>query len=220
MAKILIIDDDVALCELLGEYLEGFGLQVQACHDGDSGLAAAGDADLVLLDVMLPGMNGFDVLKALRQKSQVPVLMLTARGDEVDRVLGLELGADDYVPKPFSHRELAARIQAILRRLAPQAQTVAGLEVDPQALAARYQGQQLDLTAAELRVLAALFERPGEVVSKDEICQAAFGRKLQPFDRHIDIHISHIRKKLAQVQDNNLIRTQRGIGYQLVSEAG
>ncbi|WP_341502341.1 response regulator transcription factor [Gallaecimonas sp. GXIMD4217] len=222
MAKILIIDDDITLCDLLGEYLEGFELQVQACHDGDSGLKAAvgGDCDLVLLDVMLPGLGGFEVLKALRQKSQVPVLMLTARGDEVDRVLGLELGADDYVPKPFSHRELVARIQAILRRLAPQAQAVSGLEVDPHSLVARYQGQQLELTAAEFRVLAALFERPGEVVSKDDICKAAFGRRLQPFDRHIDIHISHIRKKLARIQDNNLIRTQRGVGYQLVTEAG
>ncbi|WKE65488.1 response regulator [Gallaecimonas kandeliae] len=221
MTKILIIDDDTSLCELLGDYLKGNGFDVALAHDGPSGLAQAlgGSPDLVLLDVMLPGLDGFGVLKGIRQKSQVPVLMLTARGDEVDRVLGLELGADDYVAKPFSHRELVARIQAILRRLNPVTQAVGALDLQPERLEVRYHGALLDLTAAEFRVLAVLFERSGEVVSKEDICQQAFGRRLQPFDRHIDIHVSHIRKKMADVSPDPVIRTLRGVGYQLITES-
>lgn len=220
MTKILIIDDDTSLCELLADYLQSHGLEVEQAHEGPTGLRQALDSgpDLVLLDVMLPGLDGFGVLKGIRQKSQVPVLMLTARGDEVDRVLGLELGADDYVAKPFSHRELVARIQAILRRLNPVVNAVGALDLQPERLEVRYHGQLLDLTAAEFRVLAVLFERCGEVVSKEDICQQAFGRRLQPFDRHIDIHVSHIRKKMADLHPDNVIRTLRGVGYQLITE--
>lgn len=220
MTRILIIDDDTSLCELLGDYLTSHGFELQSAHTGPEGLALALDTspDLVLLDVMLPGLDGFGVLRGIRQKSQVPVLMLTARGDEVDRVLGLELGADDYVGKPFSHRELVARIQAILRRLSPPSQAMGALDLLPERLEARYHGQVLDLTAAEFRVLAVLFERCGEVVSKEDICQQAFGRHLQPFDRHIDIHVSHIRKKMTEVNPAQVIRTLRGVGYQLIAE--
>lgn len=221
MTDILVIDDDESLCELLSDYLGGHGLSVSCRHNGSDGLAAAlaEHPDLVLLDVMLPGQDGFSVLRQLRQKSQVPVLMLTARGEEVDRVLGLELGADDYVAKPFSHRELVARIQAILRRRVPLVASVGALDLQPERLEARYHGQRLELTAAEFRVLTVLFEHAGEVVSKEAICQQAFGRRLQPYDRHIDIHVSHIRKKLSDIHQEPAIRTLRGAGYQLITEA-
>lgn len=221
MTQILIIDDDQTLCELLGEYLSSHHFSVTARHSGPSGLAAALEQkpDLVLLDVMLPELSGFDVLRELRKTSQVPVLMLTARGDEIDRVLGLEMGADDYVAKPFSHRELVARIQAILRRLNPQPHSVGELSLHPESLEASFCGQALALTAAEFRLLHVLFENAGDIVTKETLCQQAFGRALQPFDRHIDIHISHIRKKMAAI-DNSIqaIRTLRGAGYQLLAE--
>ncbi|HEY7885841.1 MAG TPA: response regulator transcription factor [Cellvibrionaceae bacterium] len=221
MTTILIIDDDQTLCELLAEYLQSHHMQVDICHDGAAGLEKATNSnpDLILLDVMLPSMNGFEVLRELRKTSRVPVLMLTARGDEIDRVLGLEMGADDYVAKPFSHRELVARIQAILRRLSPDNHSVGELELKPESLEANYHGQPLTLTAAEFRVLNILFEHPGEIVTKEAICQQAFGRHLQPYDRHIDIHISHIRKKMSAINDDILaIRTLRGAGYQLIAE--
>ncbi|WP_049721407.1 response regulator transcription factor [Gilvimarinus polysaccharolyticus] len=222
MTTVHIIDDDEALCELLGDYLRDNGFTVITSHDGTSGLATTlrEQPDLVLLDVMLPGQSGFDVLRGLRQTSHVPVLMLTARGDEIDRVLGLELGADDYVGKPFSHRELVARIQAILRRLQPQTKTnVGALSMKSESFEARYYDQPLDLTAAEFRVLNILFERAGELVDKDLISREAFGRRLQQFDRHIDIHISHIRKKMAVINPTNCIKTVRGSGYQLLTQS-
>ncbi|WP_020208423.1 response regulator transcription factor [Gilvimarinus chinensis] len=218
MTHIQIIDDDKDLGELLQEYLSQHGYEVACSHDGREGLEAVltKKPDLVLLDVMMPELNGFDVLKQLRQKSHVPVLMLTARGDEIDRVLGLELGADDYVAKPFSHRELVARIQAILRRLNPPQNDNSTLQLTPERLEASFYGEPLDLTAAEFRVLSVLYETPGEIVSKDDICQQAFGRRLQQFDRHIDIHISHIRKKMADINPTDTIKTVRGSGYQLL----
>lgn len=219
MTCIHIIDDDETLCELLGNYLRDNGFSIIVSHDGITGLATTlqEQPDLVLLDVMLPGQSGFELLRALRQKSHVPVLMLTARGEEIDRVLGLELGADDYVAKPFSHRELVARIQAILRRLQPQTNSrVGALILRPESFEARYHEQHLDLTAAEFRVLNILFERAGEVVDKDSISRQAFGRRLQPFDRHIDIHISHIRKKMTAINPAPVIKTVRGSGYQLL----
>ncbi|WP_041522869.1 response regulator transcription factor [Gilvimarinus agarilyticus] len=222
MTSIHIIDDDEALCELLGEYLRDNGFNVITSHDGTSGLDTTlrEQPDLVLLDVMLPGQNGFDVLRALRKESHVPVLMLTARGDEIDRVLGLELGADDYVGKPFSHRELVARIQAILRRLQPQPNNrVGALTMRPESFEAHYHEQRLDLTAAEFRVLNVLFERVGELVDKDVISREAFGRRLQQFDRHVDIHISHIRKKMTAIAPAPCIKTVRGSGYQLLAES-
>lgn len=218
MTQIHIIDDDQALCELLQEYLEQNSYEVICSHNGQTGLdvTLAHKPDLVLLDVMMPELNGFEVLRQLRPKSQVPVLMLTARGDEIDRVLGLELGADDYVAKPFSHRELVARIQAILRRLNPPEQSTGPLLLKPERLEAYFYDRPLDLTAAEFRVLAILYESPGEIVAKDAICQQAFGRRLQQFDRHIDIHISHIRKKMADINPTETIKTVRGSGYQLL----
>ncbi|WP_339897599.1 response regulator transcription factor [uncultured Gilvimarinus sp.] len=222
MTSIHIIDDDETLCELLGDYLRDNGFSVITSHNGTSGLETtlSEQPDLVLLDVMLPGQNGFDVLRALRKESHVPVLMLTARGDEIDRVLGLELGADDYVGKPFSHRELVARIQAILRRLQPQPNNrVGALAMRPESFEAHYHDQRLDLTAAEFRVLNILFERAGELVDKDVISREAFGRRLQPFDRHVDIHISHIRKKMTAIDPAACIKTVRGSGYQLLVQA-
>lgn len=222
MTSIHIIDDDETLCELLGDYLRDNGFSVITSHNGTSGLETTlnEQPDLVLLDVMLPGQNGFDVLRALRKESHVPVLMLTARGDEIDRVLGLELGADDYVGKPFSHRELVARIQAILRRLQPQPNNrVGALAMRPESFEAHYHDQRLDLTAAEFRVLNILFERAGELVDKDVISREAFGRRLQPFDRHVDIHISHIRKKMTAIDPAACIKTVRGSGYQLLVQA-
>ena len=222
MTSIHIIDDDETLCELLGDYLCDNGFSVITSHNGTSGLETtlSEQPDLVLLDVMLPGQNGFDVLRALRKESHVPVLMLTARGDEIDRVLGLELGADDYVGKPFSHRELVARIQAILRRLQPQPNNrVGALAMRPESFEAHYHDQRLDLTAAEFRVLNILFERAGELVDKDVISREAFGRRLQPFDRHVDIHISHIRKKMTAIDPAACIKTVRGSGYQLLVQA-
>ncbi len=221
MTHILIIDDDQALCELLADYLGSHHFTVTARHTGPLGLAAALEVkpDLILLDVMLPELSGFDVLRELRKASQVPVLMLTARGDEIDRVLGLEMGADDYVAKPFSHRELVARIQAILRRLNPQPHSVGELSLHPESLEATFCGQPLELTAAEFRLLHVLFENAGDIVTKETLCQQAFGRALQPFDRHIDIHVSHIRKKMATIDGEiQAIRTLRGAGYQLLAE--
>lgn len=221
MTQILIIDDDQTLCELLTDYLSSHHFTVTTCHTGPSGLntALTEKPDLILLDVMLPELSGFEVLRELRKSSQVPVLMLTARGDEIDRVLGLEMGADDYLPKPFSHRELVARIQAILRRLTPQPHTVGELSLHPESLEASFCGQPLMLTAAEFRLLHVLFESAGEIVTKETLCQQAFGRNLQPFDRHIDIHVSHIRKKMAAIDDEiHPIRTLRGAGYQLIAE--
>ncbi|MFC3156340.1 response regulator transcription factor [Gilvimarinus japonicus] len=222
MTSVHIIDDDEALCELLGDYLRDNGFSVIASHDGITGLNVTlqEQPDLVLLDVMLPGQSGFEVLRALRQETHVPVLMLTARGDEIDRVLGLELGADDYVAKPFSHRELVARIQAILRRLQPQAKPQTGpLRMKPESFEAYYFDEHLDLTAAEFRVLHILFDRAGELVDKDMISREAFGRRLQPFDRHIDIHISHIRKKMTAINAAPCIKTVRGSGYQLLAQS-
>lgn len=218
MNHVLIIDDDRDLCQLLGDYLSEHGYQVSSANSGHKGLEAAltGKVDLVLLDVMLPELNGFDLLRQLRKSSHVPVLMLTARGDEIDRVLGLELGADDYIAKPFSHRELVARIQAILRRLTPQPLSAGALSVNRANMQALYYGQPVDLTAAEFRVLSVLFDSPGEIVDKNTICEEAFGRKLHPYDRHIDIHVSHIRKKLAEVNEGEIIKTIRGSGYQLL----
>lgn len=203
---------------MLAEYLSQNGHSVNARHTGREGLEAALELtpDLILLDVMLPELNGFDVLRQLRQSSRVPVLMLTARGDEIDRVLGLELGADDYLGKPFSHRELVARIQAILRRMSPEPSPSGPLKLNPANLQAEYYGQPLELTAAEFRVLNVLFDTAGAVVDKNSICEQAFGRKLHPYDRHIDIHVSHIRKKLADINPIETIKTIRGSGYQFL----
>lgn len=230
MYQILLIDDDYELGELLQEYLGMEGFQLTTCQDGESGLqeALTGNHDLVLLDVMLPKMNGFEVLKALREKSAIPVIMLTARGESVDRVLGLEHGADDYIPKPYHHHELVARIKALFRRIELSSEhneekatslfQVGDLNLDPTTRIASCEGIELSLTGAEFGVLQCLMEHVGELVDKDTLSIAALGRPLMAYDRSIDMHVSNLRKKLGKRDDNSdWIKTVRGRGYQLVN---
>ena len=220
---ILVVDDDRELCELLGEYLGQEGFRVEAAHDGSRGLerAISGAHRLVVLDVMLPGQSGFDVLRRLRETSAVPVLMLTARGQDVDRIVGLEMGADDYLAKPFNPRELVARIRAIDRRVgrAPDAPAHEVLAVDDVELhvaarAALVDGRELALTNAELSLLEALLRAPGRVVSREDLSERVLGRRFSPFDRSIDVHVSNLRKKLgASASGGERIKTVRGHGY-------
>ena len=223
MERILIIDDDAALCELVGEYLEPLGFTVEAVHRGDTGVERAlhAEHDLILLDVMLPGQNGFEVLRQIRASSKVPVLMLTARGDDVDRIVGLEIGADDYLPKPFNPRELAARVRAILRRSnsrddaeAATTLVVGDVEMELGTRLVRRSGKIVELTAVEFEVLEKLLRRPAaSLLAKS--CRVTFlGRSPSPFDRSIDMHISNLRKKLGhQIGAAERIRTVRGVGY-------
>jgi DNA-binding response OmpR family regulator len=223
-ARILVIDDDVELCELLGELLGQDGYAVESAQDGPSGLRLLqGKAfALVVLDVMLPGMNGFDVLARLRQSSTVPVLMLTARGEDVDRIVGLEMGADDYLPKPFNPRELVARVRAIHRRAAAPAATgsaaatitVDDLELSPPARRLRVRGVDTRLTTAEYDLLEALARNAGSVVSREDLARVVLGRRLAAFDRAIDMHVSNLRKKLGPAPDGGeRIKTVRNTGY-------
>lgn len=225
--RILMIDDDRELCELMQQFLNGEGFDVTCAHDGDSGLAMIHTApfDLAVLDIMMPGKNGMEVLRELRASSKLPVIMLTARGEEMDRIIGLELGADDYVPKPCNPRELAARIRAVLRRsdnqmpTTPKTRRIGSLEWQPQARNISEAGQTLELTATEYDILACLIERAGEVVSKRELSEKALGKKLGPFDRALDVHIAHIRKKLAPRPDGEpRIKTVRGVGWLFVAD--
>ncbi|HXL82103.1 MAG TPA: response regulator transcription factor [Pyrinomonadaceae bacterium] len=225
MDQILIIDDDVALCELVTEYLEPHGFQIKSVHRGDTGAEAAlsGDFAIVVLDVMLPGLNGFEVLRRLRAESKVPVLMLTARGDDVDRIVGLEIGADDYLPKPFNPRELVARIRAILRRSQtapasehdqPAALTAGDIELDLGTRVVRRAGQVVELTAVEFDLLEKLLRAAGRIITREELSKEVLGRSTSPFDRSIDMHISNLRKKLGhQLGDVERIKTVRGVGY-------
>ncbi len=221
---ILVIDDDVELCTLVGEYLAPEGFLVECAHDGKRGLEAAvtGEHLLVVLDVMLPGMNGFDVLRRIRGKSRVPVLLLTARGEDVDRIVGLEIGADDYLPKPFNPRELVARIRAILRRtregkgaLEPaQPVRVGDVELDPATRSVRQNGKPVELTSVEFNLLHALLREAGHVVPRERLVDIVLSRKFSPFDRSIDMHVSKIRKKLGDSEGaNDHIKTVRGVGY-------
>ena len=217
---ILLIDDDAELCTLLSEFLKREGFSVDCQHQGSAGLAKAlaGGADLVVLDVMLPGMDGFEILRRLREQSKVPVIMLTARGEDVDRIVGLELGADDYLPKPFNPRELAARIRAILRRYEKRPPAVSGrLEVngvtlDPGSREVLAHGKHVELTTFEFDILEMLMHSAGRVLSRDALMENFYNRKATPYDRSIDMHISHLRKKLEQ--GTTLIKTIRGVGYQ------
>ncbi len=221
--RVLLIDDDVELCQLLVEFLRRQGFTVDCEHDGNAGLARAlsGDANLVVLDVMLPGIDGFEILRRLRQSSSVPVIMLTARGDDVDRIVGLDLGADDYVPKPFNARELVARINAVLRRYearnapAPSRIEVSGIVLNPATREATADGEPLDLTTFEFDILEQLMRSAGRVLSRDSLMEMFYNRKATPFDRSIDMHISHLRKKLKRGE--NLIKTIRGVGYQFAA---
>ncbi len=225
MDQILIIDDDVALCELVTEYLEPLGFQIESVHRGDAGAerALAGEHSLVVLDVMLPGLNGFEVLRRIRAESKIPVLMLTARGDDIDRIVGLEIGADDYLPKPFNPRELTARIRAILRRTTSEAPVdqvlekrlqVGDVELDSGTRAITRGGQNVELTAVEFDLLEKLLRSAGQIVTREELSKQVLGRSSSPFDRSIDMHISNLRKKLGHRADaTERIKTVRGVGY-------
>jgi two-component system, OmpR family, response regulator CpxR len=218
--RILLIDDDSELCSLLAQFLKREGFTVECENEGTRGLERALEAsvDLVVLDVMLPGIDGFEILRRLRRESKVPVMMLTARGEDVDRIVGLELGADDYLPKPFNPRELAARIRAILRRYEPrpaEASTrldVNGVTLDPGAREVFAHGKRIDLTTFEFDILEMLMRSAGRVLSRDALMENFYNRKATPFDRSIDMHISHLRKKIEGGDD--LIKTIRGVGYQ------
>jgi len=228
---ILIIDDDTELCELVTEYLEDEGLDVHSVHDGAAGVerCLSNEPDLVILDVMLPGLGGFAVLSKIRETSKVPVIMLTARGEEVDRIVGLEMGADDYLPKPFNPRELVARIRAILRRTVGTAGAgeesamiiVDDLEMDIGSRRVSCSLGDVDLTGAEFAVLETLVRSAGTVVSRDELSRRALGRRASAFDRSLDVHLSNLRKKLGQLPGGGeRIKTVRGVGYLYVKPGG
>ena len=202
------------------EFLKREGFTVECELEGQKGLerAASGAVDLVVLDVMLPGMDGFEILRRLRQRSKVPVIMLTARGEDVDRIIGLELGADDYLPKPFNPRELAARIRAILRRYEPRPAVsggrleVNGITLDTGTREVVAHGKAVELTTFEFDILEMLMRSAGRVLSRDALMENFYSRKATPFDRSIDMHISHLHKKLEH--GDTLIKTIRGVGYQ------
>jgi two-component system response regulator CpxR len=229
---LLIVDDDHALVKLLTRFLEGEGFQVDAAYDHPSGLSAAlaGEHELIVLDVMLPGGSGFELLKELRRQSQVPVLLLTAKGEAVDRIVGLEIGADDYLAKPFDPRELVARIRAIFRRTREPAPPSAHPEQD-EVLAAgdismslgnrtvTCAGTPVDLTSVEFNVLELLLRHAGSVVTREQIAEVALGRPLNFLDRSVDVHVSHVRRKLGACRaGDDLIRPIRGTGYFLAAE--
>ncbi len=223
MDKILIIDDDEELCELVSEYLTVEGFEIACVNDGASGLerALSGEYDMAILDVMLPKMNGFDVLRSLRERSKLPVIMLTARGDDMERIVGLEIGADDYLPKPFNPRELAARLRAILRRAvvdedAEQSEKldVDGVQISPASRIASCDGKEMNLTSVEFGLLLELLKEAGKIVKKEDLSEAVLERKLSPYDRSLDMHISNLRKKLGTRADGSeRIKTIRSVGY-------
>lgn len=231
MNPILLVDDDIELCQMLAEYLQLEGFDVEQAHDGQQALTltASRSYAVIILDVMMPGLNGFDTLKALRQQpdrsATTPVLMMSARGEEVDRIVGLEIGADDYLPKPCSPRELLARIRAITRRVAlehlpahantPQPPT--DLRVDLVNQVATLAGSRLELTQTELRILQQLQQAAGQLISKTALYKAALNRLPGPFDRSLDMHLSNLRKKLNQAAPGTIqVQTVRGSGYRLI----
>lgn len=222
---ILIIDDDRELCALLAEFLLLEGFNTAACHDGKEAVAHCRDHryDAIVLDVMLPGLQGLEVLRQLRTFSAAPVLMLTARGQDTDRIVGLEMGADDYLPKPCNPRELAARLRAILRRSragdSGRELVVGRTRIDPTRRSATYGGFDLQLTSAEFNILQVLLTRAGTVVEKETLSRQALGRGLAAYDRSIDVHVSKIRKKLAAAGSDQQIINVRGIGYQFTGSA-
>lgn len=225
MVRILLVDDDVALCNLLIEFLGRAGYEVEAVHDGREALerALSGDYDATILDLMLPGLNGFEVLQQIRAKSHIPVLILTAAGEEIDRIVSLEVGADDCLPKPFNPRELTARLNAVLRRARRRASQDTGpfeylkhadLLIDPAARTVRCADSFLHLTTAEFDLLQVLLKNAGQVVTREQLAQDALGRSFSPTDRSIDLHISHLRRKLGRFTDGSeRIKAIRGVGY-------
>lgn len=224
---LLIIDDDSELTALLCEFLAPQGYQIDLAHDGEEGLYKATSQthyDLILLDVMLPKLDGFEVLKRLRQSHLTPVLMLTAKGDDFDKVFGLELGADDYLPKPFNHRELSARIKAIVRRMdylpassSHQQIQINDLVITPSTQSVRCANVKIEMTATEFLILHLLMINSGHIVSKQDISEKVMGRKLMAFDRSIDMHLSNIRRKLTEHSPQEKIKTVRGTGYLFVT---
>ena len=226
MNRILVIDDDIELCELLSDYLGREGFEVETVNQGDIGAtqALAGEYALVVLDVMLPGMNGFDVLRKIRETSKLPVIMLTARGDDVDRIVGLELGADDYLPKPFNPRELVARVRAIQRRTEAMASgalthqsselSVGDVRLSSVNRSVKRSGELIELTSVEFTLLEVLLRQAGRVISREDLVEKALGRRLSAYDRSIDVHVSALRKKLGHNYGNaERIKTIRGVGY-------
>ena len=225
MEDLLLIDDDIELCAMLTEYLGRYGFRVSAVHRGDAGLEAARRRSwpMILLDVMLPGLDGFEVLKQIRTFSADSVLLLTARGEDVDRIVGLEIGADDYLAKPFNARELLARIRAIRRRSAAPARAAADsqmvavddLELDPASRTVTLKDEPVMLTDVEFTLLEALMRSPGKVVDRESLAETVLGRKFNPFDRSLDMHVSRLRRKLGGDGEDR-VKTVRGTGYQLV----
>jgi DNA-binding response OmpR family regulator len=224
----LLVDDDIGLSTMLAEYLVQEGFRTSVVHDGEAGLRAAlsGEHAIVVLDMMLPRLGGLEVLRAVRSQSQLPVLMLTARGDDIDCIMGLELGADDFIAKPCSPRKLLARINAVLRRArVTQAEAAAAplqagkLLLWPGKRSAEWEGRRLALTSAEFNLLAVLVRNAGQVVGKQDLSRQALGRPLERFDRSIDVHVSSIRQKLpSRVDGQSWIQTVRGMGYVLIRE--
>ena len=229
MPKILLVDDDSELVAMLTTYLEREGFEVGAAYDGQTGAAEAlsGQYSIAVIDVMMPRASGIEALTRIRAQSRIPVLMLTARGDDADRIVGLEIGADDYVPKPCTPRELTARIRAILRRTerpdrsddAAAAVTAGSLVMWPERRHAEWRGRALELTSTEFNLLELLARSAGRPVSKRELSEQALGRPLSPFDRSIDVHLSSIRRKLGTLADGrSCIQTVYRLGYQLIRD--
>jgi two-component system response regulator CpxR len=221
MTNILVIDDDIELCELLKRYLESESFQVETSHDGEKAIKIAQkhSFDIIVLDVMLPKMNGFEVLKVIRENQNTPILMLTARGEEVDKIVGLEIGADDYIAKPCNPRELIARIKAILRRSnkSPQKKTLIELDnitIDSNKRVITVNNKVIEVTNAEFNILELLMRSPGQAFSKEELTEYALGRKYTAFDRSIDVHVSNLRNKIGLNKNGGAkIKTVRGYGY-------
>jgi two-component system, OmpR family, response regulator CpxR len=221
MKNILIVDDDTELTDLLTQYLQSDNFTISCAHDGEIALKKALNQtfDAIILDVMLPKKNGFEVLKTIREHSNVPILMLTARGDDIDRIVGLEIGADDYLSKPCNPRELTARIKAILRRTSKTPLTRSIIEcdritVDSAKRQVLVSGVELELTNAEFNILEMLIKSPGQAFSKEELTEYALGRKYTAYDRSIDVHISNLRNKLGDnTLGEGLLKTVRGFGY-------
>jgi DNA-binding response OmpR family regulator len=221
-ARVLVIDDDEALGELLSEYLDPYGFSVKAVGHPEEGLRAleADPPDIVVLDVMLPGVDGFTVCRRVRERSRVPIVMLTARGDVHDRIVGLELGADDYLPKPFEPRELVARLQAVLRRgdaAAVESERVGGLEIAWEARTVRLEGRPVELTTAEFELLRLLVRNRGRVLSRERILDATRGLDFESYDRSIDVLVSRLRQKLGDdPRQPTFVKTVRGLGYRFI----
>ncbi|MBL5903019.1 response regulator transcription factor [Serratia fonticola] len=224
--KILLVDDDLELGTMLSEYLKAEGFNASLVLTGKAGVegALSGEYVAMILDIMLPDMSGIDVLREVRKKSRLPIIMLTAKGDNIDRVIGLEMGADDYVPKPCYPRELVARLRAVLRRFEEQPEAVDKVSVlsfneltlNPSTRSSAWQGKAFDLTASEFNLLELLLRSPERVVSKDELSEKGLGRPREAYDRSVDVHISNIRQKLGALTDNRLsIETVRSIGYRI-----